>query len=159
MAKRRDAFGSSFDKERPFTTAWGEYDPHQSSAWSDNGYTPDWAHPYDFNEQSSQRQRTRQASTASTSTIAEAWNNLHGAKNPFRAVAIALAIFFGTLGLHRFYIGDKNTGAIMAGLTLLSFGSFAWIIARWGFVDAYKYYQMSDIEFSNYCRNKQQVTA
>lgn len=163
MSQRRDSFGSSFDDDRTFTTAWGEYDPRQSNAWSNEGHIPDWAHPYDSPSSSTKNSRytggsTRQDSRTS-SGIASSWEQWQGVDKPSRILAIVLAVVLGGLGVHRFYLGDKTTGVIMAGITLLSFGSFGWISTLWGFWDAYQFYQMSDAEFDQYCHTKRQVTA
>lgn len=51
-----------------------------------------------------------------------------------RTVAIALAIFFGLFGIHRFYVGQVKMGL------LYLVGSTTGLTIILGFYDAYKYY-------------------
>jgi TM2 domain-containing membrane protein YozV len=61
-----------------------------------------------------------------------------------RKIAIVLAIFLGWLGAHRFYVGQIGAGVIYL-LILYFFAPLAVIL---GFVDALRYFFMSDEEFT-----------
>ena len=61
-----------------------------------------------------------------------------------RKIAIVLAIFLGWLGAHRFYVGQIGAGVIYL-LILYFFAPLAVIL---GFIDALRYFFMSDEEFS-----------
>lgn len=60
-------------------------------------------------------------------------------------VAILLALFFGTLGVHRFYLGQKTVGISMAILTILGWLTFIFVIGMlplaitgiWSFIDLF----------------------
>lgn len=60
-------------------------------------------------------------------------------------VAILLALFFGTLGIHRFYLGQKSVGVSMAILTISGWLTFVFLIGMlplaitgmWAFVDLF----------------------
>lgn len=169
MSKRRDAFDSPFDEERPFTTAWGEYDPRQQDAWGSDGYTPDWARPYEFptsTGRESRRNRRQYSAPENPQTPVkdlpslEKWTPPWG-KNwnkkvlPPRIFIAAVAFLGGFLGIHRFVIGDRRTGMIMLFITLFSAWQLAWVSAIWGIIDGYKYIKMSDDEFTYYCYQKE----
>ncbi len=72
-----------------------------------------------------------------------------------RIIAILLALFLGTLGVHAFYLNDKKHGQTLLILTLVGwFTSFLLIgfiplvvTAVWAFVDFVKLCLMSDREF------------
>ena len=165
MAKRRDAFGSPFDEERTFTTAWGEYDPNQSSAWGSDGYTPDWAQPYEVPTSTGREvPKKRQQHTAPVNPQTPAknfpelkdwtppWGKNWSEKAPPPRIVMAGAAFFGGfLGIHRIALGDIKTALIIIAIDILSGFELAWATAIWGFVDAYKYMKMSDEEFDHYC--------
>lgn len=52
-----------------------------------------------------------------------------------RWVAAALAFFAGAFGVHRFYLGDTNTGVAMALITVLTCGYGGIITGIWALVD------------------------
>lgn len=55
-----------------------------------------------------------------------------------KVLAIILAIFFGGLGLHRFYLGYKEIGFIQLGIFIggfLIFAPIAFVATGWAFVD------------------------
>lgn len=54
-----------------------------------------------------------------------------------RATFIVLAIFFGALGLHRFYAGYTKVGVIYLLITICSLGSLAFIIGIIGLVECF----------------------
>lgn len=66
-----------------------------------------------------------------------------------KATAAVLAFFLGCWGIHRFYVGDKKNGLIMAIIGVV--GLFAWIpllvTGVWALVDLIKYLSMSDADF------------
>ena len=63
--------------------------------------------------------------------------------NKSKLVALLLVLFLGGLGLHRIYIGRKQSGLLMLGLTILGtittafgVGEFIlFIVSAWCFVD------------------------
>jgi len=63
-----------------------------------------------------------------------------------RIVAALLAFFFGTLGIHRFYLGRNSSGITMLVLSLTIVGLF--VSAPWALIDAVRYLLMSDEEFA-----------
>lgn len=66
-----------------------------------------------------------------------------------KATAAVLAFFLGCWGIHRFYVGDKKNGIIMAIIGVV--GLFAWIpllvTGVWALVDMIKYLSMSEADF------------
>lgn len=58
-----------------------------------------------------------------------------------RILAALLGIFFGSLGLHRFYLGFFGIGLAQLFLTLLAFYGpwpyfcFGWVVTFWGFTE------------------------
>ena len=63
-----------------------------------------------------------------------------------RIVAALLAFFFGTLGIHRFYLGRNGSGITMLVLSLTIVGLF--VSAPCALIDAVRYLLMSDEEFA-----------
>lgn len=61
-------------------------------------------------------------------------------------VAAALALFFGALGVHRFYTGRTASGALMLVLSLTVFGLI--VTGPLSLIDAIRYLMMSDTEFA-----------
>ena len=53
--------------------------------------------------------------------------------NKKRLVALLLAFFLGTLGVHRFYVGKKGSGIAMVLLTISIIGIL--VSSIWAFVD------------------------
>ncbi len=64
--------------------------------------------------------------------------------NSQRKIAIVLAIFLGWLGAHRFYLGQTGWGIIYL-LILYLFPPLAVVL---GFIDAIRYFFMTEEEFS-----------
>jgi TM2 domain-containing membrane protein YozV len=52
-----------------------------------------------------------------------------------KATAALLAFFLGSLGIHRFYLGNNGLGVTMLLLSVLSFGILAPLVAIWAFVE------------------------
>lgn len=80
--------------------------------------------------------------------------------NKSRVVACLLAIFLGSLGIHKFYLGYNQAGLIMLLITIFGIflfgipGIFVYIIA---FIEAIIYITKSDQEFYQiYVANKKQ---
>ena len=63
-----------------------------------------------------------------------------------RLVAALLAFFFGTLGLHRFYLGRNGSAIAMLVLSITVVGLV--ISAPWSLVDTIRYLMMSEEEFA-----------
>lgn len=63
-----------------------------------------------------------------------------------RIVAALIAFFFGTLGIHRFYLGRTGSGVAMLVLSLTFVGLI--VTAPWALIDAVRYLLMSDREFA-----------
>lgn len=63
-----------------------------------------------------------------------------------KLVAAVLALFVGTLGLHRFYLGRIGSGITMLILSVTVFGLI--VTAPWAFIDAIRYLVMSDEGFA-----------
>jgi DNA polymerase III epsilon subunit family exonuclease len=61
-----------------------------------------------------------------------------GARDASRGTAIFLAIVVGALGVHRFYLGDRRRGWLMAVASAVTFGALAPLMALLGWVDAYR---------------------
>lgn len=68
-----------------------------------------------------------------------------------RVVAGVLGLLFGSLGIHKFYLGYTNEGLIMAGITIvggiLSFGAVSGLVSAFGFVEGVIYLAKSDADF------------
>ncbi len=68
-----------------------------------------------------------------------------------KVVAGLLGIFLGAWGVHKFYLGYTNEGAIQIGITVVTCGA-AGIV---GFIEGIIYLTKTDEEFVNmYVRNK-----
>jgi len=52
-----------------------------------------------------------------------------------KVVAGLLALFLGTLGVHRFYLGQSRIGVTMLLISVLSFGLLAPAVAIWALVE------------------------
>lgn len=68
-----------------------------------------------------------------------------------RVTAAVLALLFGGLGVHKFYMGKKRAGWIMLAMQLLgmaSIGQLAWIVWTIAIVEAVIYFTQSDEEFA-----------
>lgn len=63
-----------------------------------------------------------------------------------RFIAAVIAFFFGTLGIHRFYLGRTGSGIAMLVLTCTLVGLL--VSGPWALVDAIRYLLMSDQEFA-----------
>lgn len=72
----------------------------------------------------------------------------HGDKNKF--IAGLLALFFGTFGVHKFYLGFNKAGLIMLACTLLGWVVFflpTMIVGVIAFIEAIIYMTRSDEQF------------
>ncbi|MFI3284414.1 MAG: TM2 domain-containing protein [Erysipelotrichaceae bacterium] len=78
------------------------------------------------------------ATTSASSPTFKAFNSQSSGIERKKSIAFLLAIFFGYLGLHQFYLGYSRRGLIMLSITL--FGSCFLIgpiiTAVWSIVDA-----------------------
>ena len=71
-----------------------------------------------------------------------------------KIVAGLLAIFIGTLGIHKFYLGYTKSGIIMLLVSLLTFGVGASVMAL---IEGILYLTKSDAEFyQTYVQNKKE---
>jgi len=62
-------------------------------------------------------------------------NNIEAKEQKSRVVAGLLAIFFGFLGVHNFYLGYTRKGVAMLLITLLSFFLLSGITSTWGLIE------------------------
>lgn len=62
-----------------------------------------------------------------------------------KIVAALLAFFFGTLGIHRFYLGKTGSGIAMLVLSCTVVGLL--VTGPWAFIDTIRYLVMPDDEF------------
>lgn len=60
-----------------------------------------------------------------------------------------LAIIFGCLGIHKFYLGYKKEAVIMLLISLLTFGFGAPIMALLGLIEGIIYLTKTDDEFQS----------
>lgn len=54
---------------------------------------------------------------------------------PSRVAFVILGAFFGSLGVHNFYIGRVKQGLIQLLITVLSLGIFSIVSAVWAIID------------------------
>ncbi len=60
-----------------------------------------------------------------------------------------LGIFFGALGVHKFYLGMKKPALIMLLVSLFTFGVGAAVFEVIGIIEGIIYLTMSDEQFNN----------
>ena len=74
-----------------------------------------------------------------------------------KLVAGLLAIFLGTLGIHKFYLGYTKSGIIMLLVSLLTFGVGATVMAVIALIEGIVYLTKSDAEFyQTYVQNNKE---
>ncbi len=74
-----------------------------------------------------------------------------------KLVAGLLAIFIGTLGIHKFYLGYTKSGVIMLLVSLLTFGAGASVMAVISLIEGILYLTKSDAQFyQTYVQNKKE---
>lgn len=74
-----------------------------------------------------------------------------------KLVAGLLAIFIGTLGIHKFYLGYTKSGVIMLLVSLLTFGVGASVMAVIALIEGILYLTKSDAEFyQTYVQNSKE---
>lgn len=74
-----------------------------------------------------------------------------------KLVAGLLAIFIGTLGIHKFYLGYTKSGVIMLLVSLLTFGVGATVMAVIALIEGILYLTKSDAEFyQTYVQNNKE---
>ncbi len=74
-----------------------------------------------------------------------------------KLVAGLLAIFLGSLGIHKFYLGYTKSGVIMLLVSLLTFGIGAFVMEIIGLIEGILYLTKSDAEFyQTYVQNKKE---
>lgn len=66
-----------------------------------------------------------------------------------KVVAGILAIFLGSLGIHKFYLGYNKEGIILLLVTLISCGMLGFITSIIGLVEGILYLTKSDEEFES----------
>ena len=54
-----------------------------------------------------------------------------------RMLSAIVAILFGYLGVHNFYLGYNSKGIAQLLITLLTFGSLSFVSTIWGYCDAF----------------------
>lgn len=78
-----------------------------------------------------------------------------GAGEKSKVVAGILAILLGSLGIHKFYLGYTTEGIIMAAISVISFGTLAFIPGIIGLIEGIMYLTKTDQEFyQTYVANK-----
>lgn len=74
-----------------------------------------------------------------------------------KLVAGLLAIFLGTLGIHKFYLGYTKSGVIMLLVSLFTFGIGATVMAVIALIEGILYLTKSDAEFyQTYVQNNKE---
>ena len=68
-------------------------------------------------------------------------------KSKDKVAAGLLAIFLGTLGIHKFYLGYSKAGVIMLLVSLLTFGIGAMVMAVIALIEGIMYLTKNDEEF------------
>jgi TM2 domain-containing membrane protein YozV len=74
-------------------------------------------------------------------------NTVDAALGRSRIVAALLALFLGTIGIHRFYLGQTKQGIYYILAVVLTFGIGALVTAILGLIEAIQFLSMSDAEF------------
>lgn len=71
----------------------------------------------------------------------------HGQPTKSKVVAALLAIFLGSVGIHKFYLGANTAGMIMLVLSVLSCGSFAALMGTISLIEGIVYLTKTDEQF------------
>ncbi len=79
----------------------------------------------------------------------EAYEQLTDSGGSKRILIGILAIFFGTLGIHKFVLGYTKEGLIMLVISVFTLGFGAWFMGLAGLIEGIIYLTKSDEEFYN----------
>ncbi len=83
--------------------------------------------------------------------------NINSAPAKDKLVAGLLAIFLGSLGIHKFYLGYTKSAVIMLLVSLLTFGIGAFVMEVIGLIEGILYLTKSDEEFyQTYVQNEKE---
>ena len=83
----------------------------------------------------------------------EEWNKVTNSTDNKKMLAGLLAIFLGSLGIHKFILGYTKEGVIMlvatVVLTIFTCGTLGWLVWVVGLIEGIMYLTKSDEEFYN----------
>ena len=135
---------SPFEKGYKQGYAWATGDNQEAQKSS-------WADPFQNSGQGSQQQEIPYAEPAyAQPTYAQPAAPVYAQSQPKNhIVAGLLAIFLGSLGIHKFYLGYSKEGIIMLLVTLLTFGIGAFVMEIIALIEGIIYLVKTDEEFYN----------
>ena len=150
---------ANIDDNVAFCPSCGAHNDAQGSQQNAQGYQQSQNEYYNQNEQQSGQyfyngQQNHQYQQQNTNYNPQQMNT---EPTKDKLVAGLLAIFIGTLGIHKFYLGYTKSGVIMLLVSLLTFGVGATVMAVIALIEGILYLTKSDAEFyQTYVQNSKE---
>lgn len=150
---------ANIDDNVAFCQYCGAHNDAQGSQQNAQGYQQSQNEYYNQNEQQSGQyfyngQQNYQYQQQNTNYNPQQMNT---EPTKDKLVAGLLAIFLGTLGIHKFYLGYTKSGIIMLLVSLLTFGVGATVMAVIALIEGILYLTKSDAEFyQTYVQNNKE---
>ena len=150
---------ANIDDNVAFCPYCGAHNDAQGSQQNAQGYQQSQNEYYNQNEQQSGQyfyngQQNHQYQQQNTNYNPQQMNT---EPTKDKLVAGLLAIFLGTLGIHKFYLGYTKSGVIMLLVSLLTFGVGATVMAVIALIEGILYLTKSDAEFyQTYVQNSKE---
>ena len=150
---------ATIDDNVAFCPYCGAHNDAQGSQQNAQGYQQSQNEYYNQNEQQSGQyfyngQQNYQYQQQNTNYNPQQMNT---EPTKDKLVAGLLAIFLGTLGIHKFYLGYTKSGVIMLLVSLFTFGVGATVMAVIALIEGILYLTKSDAEFyQTYVQNNKE---